>query len=72
MEAIDRFHFGWWDSYQYSNYKIKAEAEAKAEAVEAALKSTASTSLILSHIIRQVRMNGISVALMQSFSLSFK
>ena len=41
VEAIDRFYFGGWDSYQYLNYKMEAEAEA----LEAALKSTASTSL---------------------------
>ena len=46
MEAIDRFHFGVWESYKYLNYKIEAEAEAEAEAVEAALKSTASSSLV--------------------------
>ena len=45
VEAIDRFRFGGWDSYQYLYYKMEAEAEA--EAVEAALKSTASTSLVL-------------------------
>ena len=43
VEAIDRFRFGGWDSYQYLYYKMEAEAEE--EAVEAALKSTASTSL---------------------------
>ena len=28
MEAIDRFQFGGWDSVQYLNYKMEAEAEA--------------------------------------------
>ena len=41
VEAIDRFRFRGWDSYEYFYYKMEAEAEA----VEAALKSTASTSL---------------------------
>ena len=45
VAAIDRFQFGGWDSYYYLNYKMEAEAEA--EAVEAAWKSTASTSLAL-------------------------
>ena len=44
MEAIDRFRFGGWDSYKYLYWKMEAEAEA--EAVEAAWKSTASTSLL--------------------------
>ena len=44
MEAIDRLQFGGWDSYWYLNCKMEAEAEA--EAVEAALKSAASTSLL--------------------------
>ena len=43
VEVIDCFHFGGWDSYKYFYYKMEAEVEA--EAVEAALKSTASTSL---------------------------
>ena len=51
MEAIDRFHFGGWDSYQYLYYKMEAEAEA----VEAAWKLTASTSLdeVLIQLIEQ-------------------
>ena len=36
VEAIDRFQFGGWDSYEYLYCKMEAEAEA----VEAALKST--------------------------------
>ena len=28
VEAIDRFHFGGWDSYQNLNCKMEAEAEA--------------------------------------------
>ena len=34
VEAIDRFHFGGWESYKYLKYKMEVEAEA--EAVEAA------------------------------------
>ena len=42
--CVSCFQIRGWDSYQYLNYKMEAEAEA--EAVEAALKSTASTSLV--------------------------
>ena len=57
MEAVDRFRFGRWDSYQYLYYKMEGEAEA--EAVEVALKS-ASRSLVKS-VSNNGKSNAISL-----------